>query len=520
VAEKPTENQMRGPDQSSQTPEADENVPAAKPDSTRRRFHLNPPSVWMAWLLVLVASLGIFVGSPPSAGPDEPAHETTAWYMTSHILPPRGHVDFEAPAIMWRTTPCYAFNPAKTAACFGARSSYAGFKVVHDPYSPTSYPPVYYWVVGLGERIAVKVVGPQWADIGGRVASIILNMGVLLAVCLYMRRRHPLWGSFLLMLVTPMTAFLYGVVNPNGWEITCGIALGAALAEAAWARRAEGPLPRSAIAFLMLASIGLCLARPLGFIWALGLTISALVIAPAIPRRSRLLSIGMAVAPGIILGLLWFLFFPTTSPGITSKAVPVTPGAVVTWFTDSLLLLHTHLFQMWGDLGWLDTPAPMLLFVVWIAAWGVLLARMPSLRKAALACGVFGIFILPGLVEATGWGSWPHWWQGRYSLPFACGFILMLLLRSGARLERLVAIVSGVALLSVGAAVWTNTIRYAYGLDAYGLPARFDHPALGTGRLVAAMLCGLLVFGFGCYMLIGAYRMKPDACATVEAQAS
>ena len=235
-----------------------------------------------------------------------------------------------------------------------------------------TYPPPYYWVVGVGQRLAASLVGIEYADVGGRLASFILNFGTLLLLSLYMRRRNQWWGTFLLLVSTPMAVFMGIVINPNGWEITCGLVMAAVLSEAVWSRQSLGSdaWPKTTTLILVVASIALSLARPLGFVWATGLTVSAFALAPSVNRR-LLVRVACAVAPGIVLGLLWALTYSTLAPGPVNGAVtsppPVTHFAA--WFAVSLLFLPLRLWQMFGVLGWLDTPAPVLLFSLNVLAW-------------------------------------------------------------------------------------------------------------------------------------------------------
>jgi len=340
-----------------------------------------------------------------------------------------------------------------------------------------------------------------------------------------MRRRHPLWGHFLLLLSTPMAVFLGVVVNPSGWEITCGIALAAVLAEAAWTHLAgdSGPtldsdvLPRTTALLLALASLGLCLARPLGFVWAIGLTASAIVLSPTV-RPRLFLRIGGAVTPGVAAGLLWMLTHPYKQGVMTTDGVvlPSTVRNLVEWFAQSLLRFPDRLHQMFGVLGWLDTAMPQLLFLATIAVWAVLLTRLPSVRKTAVVCGVVGIWVLPGVVEAAGWGAWPGWWQGRYTLPFALGFVMLLVLRSGRLIPRTVSAAAALSALSLGIMVWVNTERYAFGLTTDGLPASLSNSALGAGRLVVSLAAGAVLVLAGCYLAVQAWLRKPDLRPSLE----
>jgi hypothetical protein len=374
-----------------------------------------------------------------------------------------------------------------------------------------NYPPPYFWVVGAGERLAA-LVGLEYADVGGRLASLLLNLGTLLLLSIYMRRRNPLWGSFMLLVSTPMAVFLNVVVNPSGWEITCGIAMAVVLAEAAWGRRSSiesETWPKSTIAILALSSIALCTARPLGFMWAAGLTISAIALAPSLRRRG-LLRIACAVAPGIAVGILWYVTHQYRVGAPSGVVAPSTLRSLVHAFVDTLVFFPNYVHQMFGGLGWIDTMMPEMLLLLNFAAWAVLLTRLPSIRKAAIVCGVIGIVVIPCAISATVWSAWPLWWQGRYEMPFALGFVLLLLLRSGRFIPRTISTVSGISVLSLGIMVWVNEIRYGFGLDGFGLPASFGTPGMSYVRLAISSVLGALLVLVSGYILFKAWRSRPD----------
>jgi hypothetical protein len=458
-----------------------------------------------SWLLVAIAAVGMLASTPPSAGPDEPVHEVSAWYLSEHGLPPRSSVWFSVPAALW-LNPCYGAQPATNASCMAPRDMNRGMV---EASTIVNYPPPYYWVVGLGERLAA-LVGNEYADIGGRLASIILNFGALLLLSLYMRRRNPLWGSFLLLVSTPMAVFLGIVVNPSGWEITCGVIMAAVLSEAAWRLPPieSDAWPKTTTAILALASLGLSTARPLGFLWASGLTVTAIALAPSMNRRT-LARLATAVTPGIALGLLWALTHPASSTA-NSVTTPSTLPNLANWFVESLLTFPEFLRHTFGVLGWLDTPMPGLLLLLSIASWAVLLTRLPSIGIAAKVCGIFGIVILPSAISALGWAAYPAWWQGRYSMPFAVGFVLLLLLRSGRLIPRMTSIVAGISVLSLGVMVWVNAIRYGFGLDGYDLPASLGKSGISGVRLGISAAIGLVLVLVSGYLLVNAWRTKHD----------
>jgi hypothetical protein len=467
-----------------------------------------------AWLLVALAAVGMLVSTPPSAGPDEPVHEVTAWYLTGNGLKPSSTVWFLVPESLW-VGPCYGAQSNRNASCMAPRSANQGMVSV-STLSIVNYPPPYYWVVGAGERLAA-LVGNQYADIGGRLASIILNLGALLLLGLYMRRRNAWWGTFLLLVSTPMAVFLGIVVNPSGWEITCALVMAAALSEAAWSRRPveSDAWSKTTTAILVLASLGLSTARPIGFLWASGLTLSAVALAPKMPRLQSLARLAGAVAPGIIVGLYWVLTHPSFGSSSTATSPSTVPN-LVNWFAESLLTFPEFLRHMFGVLGWLDTPMPGLLLFLSIAAWAVLLTRLPSIGTAAKMCGIFGIVIMPSAIEALGWAAYPAWWQGRYTLPFALGFVLLLLLRSGRLIPRMISIVSGISVLSLGVMVWVNAIRYGFGLNGFGLPASLGSPGISPVRLGISAVIGALLLLVSGFLLVHASRRKQDLVPALE----
>jgi hypothetical protein len=308
-----------------------------------------------------------------------------------------------------------------------------------------------------------------------------------------------------------MAVFLGIVVNPSGWEVTCGVVLAAILAESVWDREAveSDAWPRTATLMLVIASIALCLARPIGFVWASGLTVSAVALAPRVNRR-LLFRVACATVPGIVLGMLWYATHPAVAPVVGATTSSGAVANLDTSFAASLVYFPLRLFDMFGTLGWLDTPMPGLLLLGNLVALAVLLRRMPSIGKAAMLCGIFGVVIVPSVIEATVSGGWPFWWQGRYTLPFALGFVLLLLLKSGRLVPRTISIVSGISVLSLGLMVWINAIRYDFGLNDFDLPVSLGQQGISPARLVLSLAVGAVLMLVSCYLLVRAWRLERD----------
>lgn len=465
------------------------------------------PAPWL--ILISIAALGMFASSPISAGADEPAHQATAWYVWSNVgspwvlLNPTGRSQTAAlvPASLTVNPPpfpCYANHPDVDATCARALEDQTGLTISN---SITNYPPPYYVAVGFGQALA-SMIGNQFAPIGGRIASALLNLGVLWTLAFSLRRRHPDVGRYLALLATPTMIFYLVMVNPSGWEMTTALVLAAALASVL--DGAEGGLrssriDRRSVLILGLASVALSLARPIGAVWAAGLTLGALSLATARTARETAKLVLIAVAPGIILGAAWYLTHGTAAGGPSGSSGPleVSIGNLASWFALSISRSHDRLMEAVGWLGW-DVFIPSALGEVFFLGWVLLLAALAQARPvswAAAIIGIGGVVVFSSLVETSNWMNWPNWWQGRYELPFLIGFLFLLLLRSGDRAPRAVGAMTGVSLLTLGTMVWLNTMRYAFGLgDGHFLPLRLDDPAIdGAAFAVSLLVAGILV---------------------------
>lgn len=430
----------------------------------------------LAALTVLLGVLGMAVSSPPLVGPDEAAHQATAYYTTVHILPPSAEGQEYTPGYL-RHGACMAFNSEQDASCMPPRDDVTPAKI-----RVLNYPPPYYWVVGLGQKFAPTA--DTWMDVGGRVASMTLNLAGLLLLALLLRRRVRSWGTYLLAVSTPMAAFLWAVVNPNGWEITAGMIFVYFLARAWWNSDALlGRIPRPWIAFACvgLASLTFALSRHDAMVW-LTLLVIAVVFTGSSLTRSRQLQTLVAAALGLFAGLLWQLFYPAQHILNNDDPLP-NPGPLdyLRWFHEVDQMLPERVRQMVGVIGSLDVPVPqwmvLLLLMSWGAVIGFLFART-RINPLFLVLGFFGTLLVPSVMETLRWNDWPFWWQGRITLSFTIPFLFLLLLRygkSGRRAIILLSIANGLVLTYM---VWQNLVRYSFGVQNY-IPLRGADPAIG-----------------------------------------
>ena len=96
------------------------------------------------------------------------------------------------------------------------------------------------------------------------------------------------------------------------------------------------------------------------------------------------------------------------------------------WTT--LRLTGVRLRQCIGDFGWLDTPVPTWVVIVWtscVAGLTALALTLSAPCRRALPVLALLILAMPLALESPTINSVNVWWQGRYWLPVAVGFPLV-----------------------------------------------------------------------------------------------
>jgi hypothetical protein len=197
--------------------------------STRSGGRRLPILVFLGFFLVFGAWA---VAAPYDAPPDEVQHVIRAYgVLSGQIAPAPTSVKWgvnnngagayqRVPEGLYHPARCWGFDPGKSAAC---QPPIGGGRLIDAPTSAGRYNPVYYAAVGLPLRI--------WPGWGGLVLSRLLSAALSAALLAWAFVTLIRWSRYGLMLAglmaaaTPMLAHLAGAVNPNGLEITAGIAL-------------------------------------------------------------------------------------------------------------------------------------------------------------------------------------------------------------------------------------------------------------------------------------------------------
>jgi len=452
---------------------------------------------WIAFAIVILGIVGFALSSPRFAAPDEAAHQATAWYTTANGMPVRAETQTPVPRI-FADGACYAFDGKQDASCVPPRQT--GWP---ESVRVLNYPPPYYWVVGIGQQVAKAVSSEIWLDMGGRAASFLLNTGALLLLALLLRRHYRNWGTYLLLVSTPMAAFLWATVNPSGWEISAGLLFAYFFARAWWdnddASTTGSPTRWLPLVGIAVTSLLFASARHSAMVWMAGVIVAVVMTGRSLLPRTRQWWLLLATTPGFLAGIIWQLTHPAVheirNPDRIDDPQPLD---FAHYFLQIEEVLPDRLRQMVGVLGWMDTPVPQFMFFLVLIGWaafiGFLFART-RVPVLFLVVGFLGTFLVPTVLEMLRWNDWPYWYQGRITLPFLIPFLLVLLMKYANKGRRAAAALSLVMGFVLTFMVWQNLMRYSFGIWDY-IPERWSDPAISTQAFWLTYLCiALMLLG-------------------------
>jgi hypothetical protein len=430
----------------------------------------------LLWLLAAAWSLGV----PRYAAPDEPSHVQRAAALARGDLLgrsaaplPEGFRLVSIPAEYGLPDHgCFAFQPVVPASClaFPERDGDADI-----PTAAGRYPPMYY-----GLMAPASLVAPAYPSIWLMRLLSAAFCAALVTAALMVLRRHPEGRTtlpVLLLALTPMAFFLFGVVSPSALEAAAFAVWVVAVALA----RSQGSIDRTSVTVLAVAGVALALTRPLSPAWLVVIVVAAGVLAER-RRRGVLLRSGpvqitlLVLAVAGALQVAWTMLSGAISAPDPRLAVDAPLSTVARLaIGDSADQLH----QLIGNFGWLDTPAPALTVVLWLVLVGtaLLAALLVAGRRELVVLGslVAVVIALPVVADIQQAAATGLVWQGRYTLPVAMGVPIVaafVLARSplgavlaSARARLLLG--GGIAVAQVAAYYWMLR-RYTVG-DAGGV---------------------------------------------------
>jgi hypothetical protein len=428
---------------------------------------------WAAFLLLVVLGGAWSLANPLYSGPDEPAHTIKAAAVVRGQLIGDEHPSETETNVVYVTVPgvyfsdrtgCFAFHPEIPASCQHFEDDAPSGEMV----TPAGrYPPLYYLFVGVAS-LPFPTSSGMYAM---RMLGVVLASALIASALLSLRQlRDPRLASLgLALAVTPMVLFVIGIINPSTPEIAGAIGVWASgyLLVSQAAQRID---TRVLVRFGLAAAV-LAFGRSLGPLWLAMIVVALLFVARKDDIRALLRSRPTWLCAAFVIActvaqVLWVKLAKTLT-GVD----PVRGVDEPLWslFRQSIGASYGNELQMVGDFGWLDTVAPQLTYVFWIALVAVVVVLGASLarRWGALALGgvIALVVLVPSVLDSMQASKFGFIWQGRYTLPLGVGVpMLAACLASSERSRRLLFgtrfyVVAGSMLLAAHFAAFYQALR-------------------------------------------------------------
>ena len=470
---------------------------------------MRSPRTLLVTLFAFVVAACWSFASPRQSGPDEPAHAVRAAGLAHGQLigeridgQPTTTRRFDLPVVIGSGSPaCYAFQPNVSAECAPFDTSGATGELTS---LAATYPPTAYLLPGIASRLSTHPA-VLWLM---RLASIVpcaLAIGTAWWLASRTRRSTRALRLGVLIALTPMSLFLFGVLNPNGLEIAAMTPLWVVLA-GSLRDRALLADRRAATLAIGWAAIAL-LTRQAAFVWVAAV-FGVVAIAGGRAYTAELIKrwwkYGAGLAAATVVQLGWVVATGTTSvptnPYVdrTFTQAEATRAVVGGAFNDNVR-------ELIGRLGWLDTPAPWLTtliimgVVLGLVGVGVSFAARREGLALALLCAF--VFAFPLASEALSAKELGFFWQGRYILPVAIGIPIVAAVFASdfdwpsLVRRRVMVLVPGLVWIAHVAMFTTALRRYSVGNAGRLIFVFGDTPWSPPGGVLAWLILYALAFG-------------------------
>jgi hypothetical protein len=389
------------------------------------------PIFWSAWSILFVLMALWSVATPLMASPDEPAHVIRAAAVVRGEFV--GNPSTRVPGSTDVTVPKYVADANNYPACYAFRSEVSARcepwpshddREVSSTTTATLNSPVFYALTGLPSL----VLDGAPALYAMRLVVALITSGLLAiafaALSGFASRRFATIGMALG--VTPMVLFLGGTVNPNAVE-AAGAAGALATLLLIFRTDSPGRILWTRLTMLVVSIFFLCNTRSISLAWLLVITAVAVLMSQwriflAVFRRpASWVAVGLIA---IIVATVGVYFIIPKGLTQVANATGIGSGA-----TDAFLTVLDRTFDYgagWvGIFGWLDTPPPGALPIIWSVLLGGLILCAVVLARGRLRLGLIAwlvvFFLVPPITQAGLVHEWGYVWQGRYTLALFVG---------------------------------------------------------------------------------------------------
>lgn len=450
-----------------------------------KRFRL----IVLAPLLAVIALSAWAFASPVASSPDDDFHLASIWCSTGSDAYCQAGTTDDTRLVPYAVlkAPCFKSNSIASAACQDALDFDSGEMIQTKRGNfAGAYPPLYYSVMSVfvGPDVHVSVLAM-------RLFNIVLFVGITTALYLLLpRSRRPalVWGW--LITTMPLGVFLIASNNPSAWAVA---GVGSAWLALLGFYEATSRAKRWALGALVVVSVLMAAgSRGDSAVYVVGALGVAAILAFTNTRSFWMLSILPAALSAVAAA--FFLSARQTASGLNgftggdavaaaaetagqaASAVESLSGfALFAYNLLSIPFLWMGAFGGWA-LGWIDTPVPVIVMFLGVAAFvGVGFVGLSILngRKAFVIASVALVLtVLPTYVLTQGGDRVGEEVQPRYILPLIVLFGGLLVVQAGRRAFALSRVQTIAVVLALSAAnlvsLHMNLRRYVTGIDAPG----------------------------------------------------
>ncbi|WP_255768403.1 DUF2142 domain-containing protein [Pseudarthrobacter sulfonivorans] len=413
--------------------------------------------------------------TPLMGAPDEPAHAIKAaavvrGELTGREMPDGGAfqlVTVPAGIGYYDTFGCFAQKKDITPSCV---PPFSGDKslLVDARTSAGNYNPLYYAVVGLPSLLNNGAAAVYGMRLVSALLSCLFLASAFSALSRLRRRKWAVAATAAAM--TPMVLFLNGTVNPNSLEYATSAALLANLV-LLLERSADPGAYRRYVPVITAAACVLANTKGLSLLWLALMATTACILGtwPQIKALSRNAWVWTGSA-AIGLSCAFALYWITRHDSLSSNPFEAAGSSPLTGAEIMLDRTFDYATGYVGQFGWLEVPAPMGAFVLWLGLGTLLVMAALVLAKGrARTATIFllaSLLLLPPLLQAQAVATIGIIWQGRYIL----AVFVPLLMVCGLALDRMdargfssqaMAILNATAVLVAVLQFWTfaHTLR-------------------------------------------------------------
>ncbi|KUM38404.1 DUF2142 domain-containing protein [Arthrobacter sp. EPSL27] len=397
---------------------------------------------WWAFLVLMGLSSAWAVATPLMGVPDEPAHVIKAaavvrGELTGREMPDGGAfqlVTVPAGIGYYDTFGCFAQKKDTPPSCVPPFSGDPS-TLVDARTSAGNYNPLYYAVVGLPSLASHGAAAVYGMRLVSALLSCLFLASAFSALSGLRRRKWAITATAVAM--TPMVLFLNGAVNPNSLEYATSAALLANLV-LLLERSADRTAYRRYVPVITAAACVLANTKGLSLLWLALMAATACILGtwPQIKALTRNAWVWAGTA-AIGLSCAFALYWITRHDSLSSNPFEAAGSSPLTGAEIMLDRTFDYATGYVGQFGWLEVPAPMGAFVLWLGlGTALVMAAVVLARGRGRTAAVFllaALLLLPPLLQAQAVGTIGIVWQGRYIL----AVFVPLLMVCGMALDRM-----------------------------------------------------------------------------------